>query len=775
MRSFFRPTAAPALQLLLALLALLAVSVDSVAQAQTVTLQVSPNPIGENGETAMVTATVSPAATTPFTVDVSAQAFTLGVPELEEIARFTMSANTTLAFDANATTSTGTVTITAVNNDGHTDQFRGGVTVEVGGTVSGGTGVTNPSSVTLTITEDDGVGTSSDMVKPTLSSGSKIDEKRIELVFSESLKETVALSTVPFLVVIDGARPIRPQAVEAMGNKVFLTLVDPVDSNAIVYVRYTPPPDGNYDIDLSEALQDLAGNPVYPINMIVLDNVTSPRVKLVLTPASIDENGGTSTVTATIPQAQATAFTVEVSVSPADGVELSSNTTLSFAENATESTGEVTITAVDNDEEGPNPEVTVSGTVNGGDLTALDATLTVVNDDNPRATSTDATLSGLNLSEGTLNPAFAAATTDYTATVANGVSSITVTPTPTDSSATVAFQDGNDAALTDADSAAGHQANLSVGANTIKVRVTAEDTATEQTYTVTVTREAAAPDAPTNLVASPGHESVRLTWTAPAYDGGSPITGYEYRQSEDGGTTWNPGWTDIANSAPGEANATSYTVTGLQSGTEYTFQVRAENAIDEGAESNSDSATPAADNIAPVMQNVWVEGAYVRLSYDEVLDADSAPSPSAFTVTVGGSARAVTGVSAFAVDPNIHTNVRLTLASPVRAGDEVTISYTAPATDPIQDVAGNDAASFSNEPVSNYTPPTATDAPTNLAVRAGNAAVTLTWRRPHTTAAAPSSGTSTGRRRGRVRSVSGRPRQTARRAERKRPASRYRN
>ena len=151
-RSFFRPTAAPALQLLLALLALLAVSVDSVAQAQTVTLQVSPNPIGENGETAMVTATVSPAATTPFTVDVSAQAFTLGVPELEEIARFTMSANTTLAFDANATTSTGTVTITAVNNDGHTDQFRGGVTVEVGGTVSGGTGVTNPSSVTLTIT-----------------------------------------------------------------------------------------------------------------------------------------------------------------------------------------------------------------------------------------------------------------------------------------------------------------------------------------------------------------------------------------------------------------------------------------------------------------------------------------------------------------------------------------------------------------------------------------------------------------------------------------------
>ena len=179
------------------------------------------------------------------------------------------------------------------------------------------------------------------------------------------------------------------------------------------------------------------------------------------------------------------------------------------------------------------------------------------------------------------------------------MSSITVTPTPTDSSATVAFQDGNDAALTDADSAAGHQANLSVGANTIKVRVTAEDTATEQTYTVTVTREAAAPDAPTNLVASPGHESVRLTWTAPAYDGGSPITGYEYRQSEDGGTTWNPGWTDIANSAPGEANATSYTVTGLQSGTEYTFQVRAENAIDEGAESNSDSATPAADNIAP--------------------------------------------------------------------------------------------------------------------------------------------------------------------------------
>ena len=102
---------------------------------------------------------------------------------------------------------------------------------------------------------------------------------------------------------------------------------------------------------------------------------------------------------------------------------------------------------------------------------------------------TDATLSDLTLSAGALDPAFDAATESYTASVINTVSRITVTPTVSQSGATVAYLDGDDTAIADADGAtAGHQVNLSTGANTIKVQVTSQDSANARTYTVTVTR-----------------------------------------------------------------------------------------------------------------------------------------------------------------------------------------------------------------------------------------------------------------------------------------------
>src|SRR5690606_22391460 len=53
------------------------------------------------------------------------------------------------------------------------------------------------------------------------------------------------------------------------------------------------------------------------------------------------------------------------------------------------------------------------------------------------ALSTDASLSGLTLSEGTLSPAFASGTTSYSATVANTVISLTLTPAAADANATL--------------------------------------------------------------------------------------------------------------------------------------------------------------------------------------------------------------------------------------------------------------------------------------------------------------------------------------------------
>ena len=115
---------------------------------------------------------------------------------------------------------------------------------------------------------------------------------------------------------------------------------------------------------------------------------SSPGVTLTLDPASISENGGTTTVTASVARASTTSLTVTVSAEPDslavdDDFTLSTNNVLSFAANDTESTGIVTITAVNNSVDAPAKTLTVSGELSSG--TSLrapdDVTLTITDDD----------------------------------------------------------------------------------------------------------------------------------------------------------------------------------------------------------------------------------------------------------------------------------------------------------------------------------------------------------------------------------------------------------
>ena len=88
--------------------------------------------------------------------------------------------------------------------------------------------------------------------------------------------------------------------------------------------------------------------------------------------------------------------------------------------------------------------------------------------------SADNSLEVLSLSAGTLSPDFTGKTVQYTATVPNDVTSVTVTATPVNEFATVQSITGND--------------NLQVGTNTIKIVVKAQNGALAQ-YTITLTRE----------------------------------------------------------------------------------------------------------------------------------------------------------------------------------------------------------------------------------------------------------------------------------------------
>ena len=121
--------------------------------------------------------------------------------------------------------------------------------------------------------------------------------------------------------------------------------------------------------------------------------------------------------------------------------------------------------------------------------------------------SNDATLSNLVLQDAsddsvlTLDPTFDAATLEYAAAVGRNVNEIAIIPTLNDTGADYEIQDGDGAALTDADTTQDEfQVSIARGLNAIQIEVTAEDDTTTQTYTVTVTR-------PRILVSSTGQTS----------------------------------------------------------------------------------------------------------------------------------------------------------------------------------------------------------------------------------------------------------------------------
>ena len=116
--------------------------------------------------------------------------------------------------------------------------------------------------------------------------------------------------------------------------------------------------------------------------------------------------------------------------------------------------------------------------IDGADASTATVTITVT----APVLSTDADLSSLTISEGTL-PTFAAATTSYAVDVDNDVPSVTLTPTTADTAASVTV-DGATVTSTEAS----NPIDLAPGvAKDIRVVVTAED-GTEKPYTVSVTR-----------------------------------------------------------------------------------------------------------------------------------------------------------------------------------------------------------------------------------------------------------------------------------------------
>ena len=120
-------------------------------------------------------------------------------------------------------------------------------------------------------------------------------------------------------------------------------------------------------------------------------------------------------------------------------------------------------------------------------------------------------------------------------------------------------------------------------------------------------------------------------------------------------------------------------------------------APDLGAfESQSGLPAPSPVFISSVVENATPS--ILGMTYDLSL-ANIVPSASAFSVKVNSVARTVNTVSISG------TKVLLTLSSPVINGDVVTVSYTKPATNPIQTASGGQAATISAQTVINNVNP----------------------------------------------------------------------
>ncbi len=405
----------------------LTVTIADDEDAPVAKLVLTPASIREDGGVSRVTATLDRPSSADTTVTVSAVPVDPAVD-----GDFELSFNRTLTIAAGETESAAadTVTITAVDNDVAAPVKR----VTVSGVATNSQRVVDPGDVTLTVTDNDQASTTA-----TLSvSPADVQEGGTETITVTAELDGAARTVDTVITVSVGTGTASASDFTPVEN-VTLTIPAGQKSGTADFTLATVDDETDEPDETVRVTGRTTGLRMAPsggVTVTIGNDDPDPRVTLVLTPDSISENGGSSRVKAMLSHPSSAATTVEVSAAPGGdavaGNFRRSGSRLTIPAGATESTGTVTISGVDNNAFDAAPRsVTVSGAASNAEGVEQPAaqTLTIEDDDRP-STMVTLTVSPDRVAEdggarrltvtGTLNGAPETADTEVTLTVDAG-------------------------------------------------------------------------------------------------------------------------------------------------------------------------------------------------------------------------------------------------------------------------------------------------------------------------------------------------------------------
>ncbi|NYI46605.1 hypothetical protein BJ993_003685 [Nocardioides aromaticivorans] len=203
-----------------------------------------------------------------------------------------------------------------------------------------------------------------------------------------------------------------------------------------------------------------------------------------------------------------------------------------------------------------------------------------------------------------------------------------------------------------------------------------------------VTPANTAPGAPTIGTATAGVGSASVTWSGPADDGGSPVTGFRVQAIDAGNNV--VGTTTVNN-----PSATSATVTGLIPGTSVRLRVAAINAVGTGANSApSNAVTVLADTTAPTVTARTPGAGATNVPIGTTVTATFSEPVQGVNGTTVRLRNTVTGVNVPATVNLAGNTVTLTPNAALANNTRYTVTLTGGAT-AIRDLAGNPLATTS--------------------------------------------------------------------------------